>query len=231
MGTGSSFRVFFAKRGSCPHSPASIFKAAGQEKSTMTHRLATPLLLLSALCLGAPAPADERPNIILIMGDDIGFSDLGAWGSEIDTPNLDRMANEGMRFTQFYNMAKCNPTRSCMMTGTFWGNARAQSLGALMTQAGYATLTSGKEHYDKWVPDRCKARNSYEKSFTHYGGAGPFFDHDPIKFHLNERALKFEEVENQTEPYYKTNVITDYAVRFLERVARRRQALLPVPRL
>jgi len=150
------------------------------------------------------------------MADDIGFSDIGCYGGEIETPHLDRLGYGGLRFTQAYNMAKCNPTRSAMMTGTFWSGRNAASLGGLMTQAGYTTLTSGKEHYDGWVPERCKAMNSFEKSFTHYGGAGPFFDYNPVEFYLNRTKLKFDEIEHTTEPYYKTDVITDYAIRFLD---------------
>ena len=69
------------------------------------------LLMLAANVLAAP------PNIVLIVADDLGFSDLGCYGGEIETPNLDRLAKEGMRFTQFYNCAVCNATRVSMMTG------------------------------------------------------------------------------------------------------------------
>ncbi len=157
-----------------------------------------------------------RPNVVLIMGDDIGFADIGCFGSEIDTPNLDRIGMGGMRFSQFYNMAKCNPTRSSMLTGTFIGGENCRSLGQLMRESDYTTLYSGKEHFDPWVPERCKAMNSFDESFCHYGGAGPFFAYNAIEFHRNKRKLKFEEIENSSEPYYKTNVITDYALRFLD---------------
>src|SRR5579884_41145 len=60
-----------------------------------------------------------RPNIILILADDMGFSDLGCYGGEIHTPNIDRPAKEGVRFTQFYNMARCCPTRAALMTGLY----------------------------------------------------------------------------------------------------------------
>lgn len=72
------------------------------------------LLLLMAL-----AGAQERPNILLIMADDLGFSDLGCYGGEIETPNLDRLAHEGMRFTSFYNASRCCPTRASLMTGLY----------------------------------------------------------------------------------------------------------------
>lgn len=74
----------------------------------------------------AKAEAKTKTNIVLIVGDDIGFSDIGCYGSEIETPNLDRLASNGMRFSQAYNMAKCNPTRSSLMTGTFIGGPQCQ---------------------------------------------------------------------------------------------------------
>src|SRR5262247_3336890 len=62
---------------------------------------------------------DARPNIIVIMADDMGFSDLGCYGSEIPTPNLDRLAKGGLRFTHFYNSARCCPTRAALLTGIY----------------------------------------------------------------------------------------------------------------
>jgi len=168
----------------------------------------------------ARAVVKKRPNIVLIMGDDIGFSDIGCFGGEIETPNLDRLGYNGMRFAQGYNMAKCNPTRSAMLTGTFIGGKDCQSLGALMGRAGYHTLYAGKEHFDAWVPlERVTAMNSFEQSFVHYGGCGNYFSYNPITFYLNQRKLEHSEVEATTsKPYYKTNAITDYAIRFLDSV-------------
>ena len=162
--------------------------------------------------------ADQRPNIVLIIGDDIGFSDIGCFGGEIETPNLDRLGMNGIRFAQAYNMSKCNPTRSAMLTGTFIGGKQCQSMGDLMGKAGYSTLYVGKEHFDNWVPaERMKAMNSFERSFCHYGGAGNFFSYKPVTFYHNERELEHAEVESNTsKPYYKTNAYTDYALRFLD---------------
>ncbi|MEM9143303.1 MAG: sulfatase-like hydrolase/transferase, partial [Bacteroidota bacterium] len=72
-----------------------------------------------------PKEKPATPNIVLIMADDIGFSDIGCYGSEIQTPNLDFLAQQGMRFTTFYNMAKCNPTRSSLLTGLYQGGKGA----------------------------------------------------------------------------------------------------------
>ena len=92
-------------------------------------------LLAAPTAFGPAAPAagqppPERPNIVLIMADDVGYSDIGPYGSEIRTPHLDRLAEGGLRFTQFYNMAKCETTRAALHTGLFFakrdaGNARS----------------------------------------------------------------------------------------------------------
>ena len=79
----------------------------------------------------------DKPNIVLIMADDIGISDIGCYGSEIQTPNIDQLAKEGLRFTTFYNMAKCNPTRSTMLTGLYKGGLGAVHLAHLTKEAGY----------------------------------------------------------------------------------------------
>src|SRR5687767_11346668 len=67
----------------------------------------------------APAAKPTRPNIVVILADDFGFSDLGCYGSEIATPNIDRLAAHGLRFTQFYNAARCCPTRASLLTGLY----------------------------------------------------------------------------------------------------------------
>ena len=110
-----------------------------------TVRIHILIALLAAAAAFGPAdpaagqPPPERPNIVLIMADDVGYSDIGPYGSEIRTPHLDRLAEGGLRFTQFYNMAKCETTRAALHTGLFFakrdaGNAR--SLGGLLRDAG-----------------------------------------------------------------------------------------------
>jgi arylsulfatase A-like enzyme len=76
----------------------------------------------------------KRPNIVLVMADDLGFSDLGCYGSEIETPNLDRLAQDGLRFSQFYNTAKCHSSRVSLLTGLY------------CDQAGSAKLNRGANH-------------------------------------------------------------------------------------
>ncbi len=79
--------------------------------------------------------ADSRPNIVLIMADDLGFSDLGCYGSEIETPNLDQLANQGLRFNQFYNTAKCHSSRICLLTGLYMYQAGNQEMNRGVTLA------------------------------------------------------------------------------------------------
>ena len=89
-------------------------------RSPFVTRIASWCLTMGLVAL-APfaAQAAERPNIIYIMADDMGFSDIGCYGSEISTPNLDSLAEDGVRFTQFYNTARCCPTRASLLTGLY----------------------------------------------------------------------------------------------------------------
>jgi len=82
----------------------------------MKHLLKTTslLALLFSICFAAAA---DRPNVIIILADDMGFSDIGAYGGEIETPSLDSLAANGMKFSRFYNSARCCPTRASLMTG------------------------------------------------------------------------------------------------------------------
>ena len=76
-------------------------------------------LIFFSLIYFVNAQKDDRPNIILIMADDLGYSDLGCYGGDIETPNLDALAADGLRFTQFYNTGRCCPTRASLMTGLY----------------------------------------------------------------------------------------------------------------
>ncbi|MCH5597370.1 arylsulfatase [Niabella ginsengisoli] len=125
-------------------------------------------LAITCLCCANPEkPAkNKRPNIILIMADDLGYSDLGCYGGEIHTPNLDKIAKDGIRFTQFYNVSRCCPTRASLLTGLYNHDAGigdmttqkddqaykghigndAVTIAEVLKAAGYKTAMSGKWH-------------------------------------------------------------------------------------
>ena len=98
----------------------------------------------------APLFSSERPNIVVIMVDDLGFSDIGCYGGEIETPNLDRLAANGLRFSQFYNTAKCHSSRVSLLTGQYCIAAGDVALTHAVTSAeilqdvGYFTAMTGK---------------------------------------------------------------------------------------
>ena len=113
--------------------------------------------------LASAASTGAKPNIIVILADDMGWSDLGSYGSEIETPHLDSLARGGVRFTQFYNAARCCPTRASLLTGLYqhqagighmvandgipsyqgFLNERCVTLAEALKPAGYTTLMTG----------------------------------------------------------------------------------------
>src|SRR5687768_6590126 len=119
------------------------------------------LLFIVFLCCCSSLPAQDkssnRPNIIIIMADDLGYSDLGCYGGEINTPNLDRLAQHGLRMSNFYNNARCCPTRASLLTGQYAHKVGLASNGSALTrngatipellkQNGYQTGMVGKWH-------------------------------------------------------------------------------------
>jgi len=176
--------------------------------------------------------AEDRPNIVLIMADDMGFSDIGCFGAEIETPNLDRLAVSGMRCTQFYNMAKCNPTRSTLFTGLFLpknNTGNAIPFSTLLGEAGYYTAMAGKEHFDKWVPGQCYAINAFNDSFCFWVN-NPFFIPPDGRFQndfkLNGETIDPKDMPVEDPPFYKTDVITTYALGFLDKAKESKQPFL-----
>jgi hypothetical protein len=111
-----------ARRGaSRPRKLAPLLDILGKRRAPNRLLRTLGLVVLVATLAGPAvifaADAPRRPNIVILLGDDLGFADLGAFGSEIKTPNLDSLANQGVRFTSFYTQASCSPTRSVMLSG------------------------------------------------------------------------------------------------------------------
>lgn len=130
------------------------------------------LFLVIFAKLAAPAHADSRPNILVIMVDDMGFSDLGCYGGEIQTPNVDALANNGIRFRNCYNNARCNTSRFCLLTGVYASQSglngnivttidNSVTMGEVLRLAGYHTYVSGKHH---------GLDNLYNRGFDRYYG-------------------------------------------------------------
>lgn len=136
----------------------------------MSWRAASAWLFLIFVVASAQS-APSRPNIILILCDDLGYSDIGCYGSEIATPNLDRLASEGLRFTQFYNCAVCVTTRAALTTGLYprkaWGTLRPNmaTLGEVLGDAGYSTGYTGK-----WRLGHAKAKRPIDRGWEEFYG-------------------------------------------------------------
>ena len=155
------------------------------------------LIWISPLSAESPQQSqeDQRPNLVLILVDDLGFSDIGCYGGEIETPNLDQLAAKGIRFTQFYNCAKCETTRATLLSGRYYpevGNRKlvnCVTLGEAMKSAGYATIMTGKWHMEGDPISR-----GFDRFFGHLSGATNFFTGDNT-FRLGKKPFKIEDKE------------------------------------
>jgi len=208
-------------------------------------RLCCGIVLAVCLTMAGPAlstvPAAEQPDIIYIMSDDMGFSDIGCYGSEIATPNLDALADSGLRFTQFYNTARCCPTRACLLSGLYPHqagvghmmsdrgydgyrgdlNRNCVTIAEVLRTAGYRNYCSGKWHVTKVTrpqTDDDKHNWPLQRGFDRfYGtihGAGSFFDPNTLT-RDNEYISPYADPEYQPEAFYYTDAISDQAVRFI----------------
>jgi len=191
----------------------------------MTLRKLSSLLLFFASPL--LAHADGRPNIILIMVDDMGWSDIGCYGGEVQTPNLDQLAAEGMRFTQFYNNAKCTTTRASIVTG-LWPRPEGDllktnmvTLGEVLGDAGYATALSGK-----WHLGNSETTHPFHRGFQEYygllDGCCNFFNPlQPDPEYKGGRIRKFghndQPVKLFPKNYYMTDAFTDHAIETIKK--------------
>ena len=198
------------------------------------------ILLLNVLsCI--VGRADQRPNILLILIDDVGYSDLGCFGSAIQTPNVDSLAKEGIRFTQFYNTARCCPTRASLLTGLYshqagvghmtWAdngydgyrgllNNHCATIAEVLKADGYRTYMAGKWHVtsaDKVDSDRAEwpVQRGFEKFYGTIKGSGSYFD--PISLCRQNTFITPEnDPEYKPKKFYYTDAISDNAVKYLQ---------------
>jgi len=193
---------------------------------------------------GCASSKIEQPNILIILVDDMGFSDLGCYGSEISTPNIDRLAENGLRFTNFYNGARCCPTRASLLTGLYahqagmgamikhniadrepgpyqgFLNNKCVTLAEVLKTVGYTTLMSGKWHvgeeHPQWPMDR-----GFDDYYGLISGGANYFDirktkKPGVKRHF---AKGNQEYMPPTEGWYMTDAITDEAIYMLDQKA------------
>jgi len=201
-------------------------------------------LLLVAACLAAQSrPADaggKRPNILIMMSDDMGYSDLGCYGGEIRTPNLDRLARNGLRFTQFYNTARCCPTRAALLSGLYPHqagvghmmadrgyegyrgelNRSCVTIAEALKPAGYGTYAIGKWHVTKATkPEGPKDNWPLQRGFDRYygtiTGGGSFWDPSGLT-RDNTMISPLADPEYRPKRFYYTDALSDNAVRFLK---------------
>ena len=182
-------------------------------------------LLGLVLTLGIWAADSSRPNIVLIMADDLGFADLGCYGAEIKTPNLDRLAGDGLRFSQFYNTAKCHSSRVSLLTGLYCDQAGGATLGRgatiaeVLSKAGYHTAMAGKWHLTKEPTDF-----GFKRYWGHLSGATNFFEGDDTFRYDGEKYVVPKMLNGR--PFYTTYAIADYALEFLEEATSKDQPFL-----
>lgn len=195
------------------------------------------LLYLAGVAFAADPP--KKPNVVVILSDDMGFSDLGCYGGEIDTPNLNQLANNGVRFTQFYNTARCCPTRASLLTGLYPHqagvghmmddkgkpgytgnlNKECRTIAEVLKPVGYRSYAVGKWHVTRHAgADGPKHNWPLARGFDRYygtiHGAGSFFD--PSSLVRDDTMISpFADKEYAPKTYYYTDAIADHAVRFV----------------
>jgi len=203
--------------------------------------------LFSALLIGALGSYNlnaqtnaSKPNVILIMVDDMGYSDLGNYGSEIKTPNLDRLASEGTRLREFYNNSICAPTRASLLTGQYqhkagvgyfdvnlglpsyqgYLNKESLTLGEVFRSGGYSTLLSGKWHVGSEDKAQWPNQRGFDKFYGILKGAANYFNTDGLPFGKTAYPVALirnnEELHPKADSYYFTDEIGNNAVQFLD---------------
>ena len=193
------------------------------------------------ICAINIASSADKPNIILIMSDDMGISDIGCYGSEIETPNLDKLAANGLRFTQFYNTARCCPTRASLLSGLYphqagigWMmvdrghdgyrgelNRECITIAEALKTSGYGTYMAGKWHVTKHIsPDGPKNNWPKQRGFDRfYGtihGAGSLWDPNTLTRDNTQMSPDNDPEYKPKKEWFYTDAISDQTVRYIE---------------
>ena len=212
----------------------------------LRRRILTAAAVLAAAIAGcSPSVPAPRPDIVLVMADDMGFSDLGSYGGEIETPVLDRLAGGGLRFSHFYNTARCCPTRASLLTGLYAHQAgighmmgddglpgyrgdlaaNAVTIAEALREAGYGTYMSGKWHVTRHVGhwtgnDELASTHNWprQRGFDRFYGTihGAGSFYDPISLTEDNEPVDLRPpADPQAPAYYYTDAISEHAARFV----------------
>jgi arylsulfatase len=178
----------------------------------------------------------KRPNIIIILADDMGYSDIGCYGADTQTPNLDAMAKGGLRMTQFYNASRCCPTRASLLTGLYQHqvgvgdmvNTRAESayqgylnqncvtIAEALKTGGYNTLMAGKWHIGQ-APEHWPVKRGFDHYFGLIDGASSYFTPNMPYRPKQKLTIALDDKEFTPGPnWYSTNAYADYAIKFID---------------
>ncbi len=182
--------------------------------------------------VSAAAFGESKPNILIILADDMGYSDLGCMGAEIKTPHLDGLAENGILFTQAYNTAKCFPTRTCLLTGKWFQESDREfvnttTLGEVLRPAGYHTFWSGKHHaqfdprtrgFDRFYGFLGGAINCWNPGNAPAPGAADPARIEHYKWILDEDKITEPFIPDRAD-WYATDVFTDKGIEWLEESA------------
>ncbi|WP_440876015.1 arylsulfatase [Thalassotalea sp. PLHSN55] len=191
-------------------------------------------ILLGFYFISTAANAVEKPNIVLILTDDMGYSDIGSYGGEISTPNLDTLAKNGIRFTQMHNASKCFPSRASLLTGLYAQQngfhshysafQNSVTIGEVLKSVGYRTLLSGKHHSRESLYDR-----GFDRVFGLLDGATNHFNPGvkrigevaPAKKTIKGRGWNidgklYKPYTPKDRNFYSTDSYTNYALEYLE---------------
>lgn len=211
-----------------------------------------PLLLLLAVCsilLAAhePRKTSSRPNIIYIMADDMGYSDIGCYGGEVNTPNLDRLAANGIKLRSFYNNARCCPTRASLLTGrsphqvgmglmvtapaasyepgSYQGflDTSYATVAELLKKEGYHTYMSGKWHVGE-RPEHWPRKRGFDHYFGLISGASSYYEILPQERNKRRFILEDSDYAIPKDGFYMTDAFTDHALEYLHTEKNRKDA-------
>lgn len=199
------------------------------------------VLLASAECIGGESTQPLRPNIVFFLADDLGWTDVGWHGSEIQTPHLDRLAGAGAKLERFYVQPVCSPTRAALLTGRYpmrhglqvgvvrpWAQyglpLEERTLPQALREVGYTTAICGKWHLGHFRPEYLPTRRGFDRQYGHYNGALDYFTHQRDgghDWHRNDR-------ENRDEGY-TTVLLGDESVRLIEQQDASKPLFLYIP--